>query len=314
MHGTLVHLSDLHLGRGPAEAVALRHMVSAILAARVDQVVVTGDVTDHGRLDELATFRRLTAPIADRLTVVPGNHDRLGEDAGRRLMSGRVAGERRPGLHLVRLDSTAPHNRRLLDSHGLVTAADLDAVEAALSGAGPRDLVAVLHLDAHLDTSGPEVWGEAFHHGTPFRHAVEEGLVLPGQLHQVGIRGPWGTAGDGDLGAEHGASLVTPDQLAAAGADAVARAVRQAVGDRPLYLSLDVDVLDPAFAPGTGTPVPGGLTSRELLALLRGLAGVRLVGMDVVEVCPALDHADLTCHLAAHLLFEGLALAALARG
>lgn len=187
----------------------------------------------------------------------------------------------------------------------------LPALRAVARRHGP---VAVLHLDAHLDTSGPEVWGEAFHHGTPFRHAVEEGLVLPGQLHQVGIRGPWGTAGDGDLGAEHGASLVTPDQLAAAGADAVARAVRQAVGDRPLYLSLDVDVLDPAFAPGTGTPVPGGLTSRELLALLRGLAGVRLVGMDLVEVCPALDHADLTCHLAAHLLFEGLALAALARG
>ncbi|MBK9518299.1 MAG: metallophosphoesterase [Anaeromyxobacter sp.] len=158
MHGTLVHLSDLHLGRGPAEAVALRHMVSAILAARVDQVVVTGDVTDHGRLDELATFRRLTAPIADRLTVVPGNHDRLGEDAGRRLMSGRVAVERRPGLHLVRLDSTAPHNRRLLDSHGLVTAADLDAVEAALSGAGPRDLVAVLlHHHVH-PLPGDDLW------------------------------------------------------------------------------------------------------------------------------------------------------------
>lgn len=186
----------------------------------------------------------------------------------------------------------------------------LPALRALAKAHGP---VAVLHLDAHLDTSGPEVWGEPFHHGTPFRHALEEGLILPGQLHQVGLRGPRGAASDTDLVERHGASLVTPDDLAAAGPAAVARAIRQAVGDRPLYLSLDVDVLDPAFAPGTGTPVPGGLTSQEVIQLLRGLAGVSLVGMDVVEVCPALDHADLTCLLAAHLLFEGLALAALRR-
>jgi agmatinase len=80
--------------------------------------------------------------------------------------------------------------------------------------------------------------------------------------------------------------------------------------DGPVYVSFDIDGLDPAFAPGTGTPVPGGLTSRDALAFLRALAGVRLAGMDVVEVCPPLDHADLTSHLAAHLLFEGLALAA----
>ncbi|MBA3501004.1 MAG: arginase family protein, partial [Deltaproteobacteria bacterium] len=76
------------------------------------------------------------------------------------------------------------------------------------------------------------------------------------------------------------------------------------------YISIDVDGLDPAFAPGTGTPVPGGLTTREVLGILRGLAGANLVGMDVVEIAPALDHADLTCHLGAHLLFEGLALLA----
>ena len=186
----------------------------------------------------------------------------------------------------------------------------LPALRALAKAHGP---LAVLHLDAHLDTSGPEVWGEPFHHGTPFRHALEEGLILPGQLHQVGIRGPMGAASDLDLVQRHGASLVTPQALEAAGPGGVARALREAVGDRPLYLSLDVDVLDPAFAPGTGTPVPGGLTSRELLALLRGLAGVRLVGMDLVEVCPALDQADLTSHLAAHLLFEGMALAALRR-
>jgi len=104
---------------------------------------------------------------------------------------------------------------------------------------------------------------------------------------------------------------VMAEELAARGATAVAHEIRKAVGERPLYVSFDVDAVDPAFAPGTGTPVPGGLTSREALELLRGLAGLDLVGMDVVEVCPPLDQADRTSHLAAHLLFEGLALVAL---
>jgi agmatinase len=184
----------------------------------------------------------------------------------------------------------------------------LPALRAVAKTHGP---VAVIHLDAHLDTSGPETWGEPFHHGTPLRHAIEEGLVLPGQLHQVGLRGPWSGPEDGGLAEEHGAHAVTADELAHRGGAGVGAALRAAIGDRPAYLTLDVDAIDPAFAPGTGTPVPGGLTSREVIALLRALAGVRLVGMDLVEVCPALDHADLTSHLAAHLLFEGLALAAL---
>ncbi len=184
----------------------------------------------------------------------------------------------------------------------------LPALRAAARVHGP---VAVVHVDAHLDTSGPETWGEPFHHGTPFRHAIEEGLIRPGQLHQVGLRGPWGAADDGLLSAEHGAQVTTADDLAAAGAGAVAARIRAAVGDTPVYLSFDVDAVDPAFAPGTGTPVPGGLSSREALQLVRGLAGVHLIGMDLVEVCPALDQADITSHLAAHLLFEGLALVAI---
>ncbi len=187
----------------------------------------------------------------------------------------------------------------------------LPCLRALARAHGP---LAVVHVDAHLDTSGPEAWGEPFHHGTPLRHALEEGLVAPGQLHQVGLRGPWGGPGDGDPGAVHGARLHPADELQARGAAAVAREVREAAGDRPVYLTFDVDAVDPAFAPGTGTPVPGGLTSAEALRLVRGLAGVRLVGMDLVEVCPALDHADITSHLAAHLLFEGLALVALRGG
>lgn len=186
----------------------------------------------------------------------------------------------------------------------------LPALRAMAARHGP---VAVVHVDAHLDTSGPETWGEAFHHGTPFRHALDEGLIAEGQLHQLGIRGPWAGPGDADPGRRHGARIHPSDEIGDRGVRAVADEVRRAVGDRPVYLSLDVDAVDPAFAPGTGTPVPGGLSAREALGLVRGLAGVRLAGMDVVEVCPPLDHADVTCHLAAHLVFEGLALAALAR-
>jgi agmatinase len=186
----------------------------------------------------------------------------------------------------------------------------LPALRAVAARLGP---VAVVHVDAHLDTSGSEVWGEAHHHGTPFRHVLEEGLVAAGQLHQVGIRGPWGSAWDGDPGAARGARVWTMDEVSDRGVAAVAAELRSAIGDRPVYLSFDVDAVDPAHAPGTGTPVPGGLTSREALRLVRSLAGLSLVGMDLVEVCPPFDHADLTSHLAAHLLFEGLALAALAR-
>jgi agmatinase len=186
----------------------------------------------------------------------------------------------------------------------------LPALRAVAKKHGP---LAVVHVDAHLDTSDAEVWGDAYHHGTPLRHAIEEGLVHRGQLHQVGIRATWGYPEEGALAASHEATLYDVDAIASRGIACVAQHIVACVGDRPVYVTFDVDGVDPAFAPGTGTPVPGGLTSREALALLRGLAGVRLVGMDVVEVCPALDHADVTSHLAAHVLFEGLALAALAK-
>jgi len=183
----------------------------------------------------------------------------------------------------------------------------LPALRALARARGP---LAVVHVDAHLDTSGPETWGEPFHHGTPFRHALDEGLVAPGALFQVGIRGPWGAASEPARSLAHGARIVPVEELEARGAGAVGADLRRALEGRPVYVSVDVDALDPAFAPGTGTPVPGGLTSREAFALLRALAGVELAGMDVVEVNPALDQADRTSALAAHLLYEGLALRA----
>ena len=173
--------------------------------------------------------------------------------------------------------------------------------------------LAVVHFDAHFDLSGPEIWGDAFHHGTPMRHAIDEGLVEPGQLYQIGVRGPRGSATDDLIARTQGHAVYSADHVAEHGAKRVAAELRERIAKRPVYITFDVDAIDPAFAPGTGTPVPGGITSREALALVRGLAGLEICGGDVVEVCPALDHADLTSHLAAHLVWEQLALIALRR-
>jgi 3',5'-cyclic-AMP phosphodiesterase len=180
---TLAHLSDLHLGRSEADTIGLRRAVAALIEAEVDHVVVTGDITDGGQFDQLACFRRLTAPLAGRLTVVPGNHDRIGEDAGRLLMRGRVATEIRDGLFLVRVDSTAPHNRRPVDAHGLLTADDLAAISAALDRAPARVLVAVLlHHHVHR-LPGDDVWEHlAGLVGLPWTAELRRGPALLRQL------------------------------------------------------------------------------------------------------------------------------------
>jgi agmatinase len=174
--------------------------------------------------------------------------------------------------------------------------------------------VKVVHIDAHFDTSSGELWGEDFHHGTPFRHALLEGLIAQDGLHQVGIRATWGSADEGSFAADRGAHIYPMAQIDDGGIAEVASEIRASVGDAPFYLSFDVDAIDPAFAPGTTIPVAGGLTSRDAIRLMRGLAGANLIGMDLVEVCPALDHADITLHLGAQLLYEGLALLAIAKG
>lgn len=147
---TLAHLSDLHIGKDAATAWSARRLVRALDAAGVDRVLVTGDVTDRGRLEELRLFRRLVAPLGpERVLVVPGNHDRIGEDAGRYLMAGRVHAEVSPDLFVIRLDSTAPHNRSLVDGHGLLTGRDVDEIEVVL-GAAPAGALVVLMLHHHL--------------------------------------------------------------------------------------------------------------------------------------------------------------------
>ena len=176
----------------------------------------------------------------------------------------------------------------------------LPMLRAVRASHGP---VAVVHFDAHLDT-WDTYFGAAYTHGTPFRRASEEGLLdRTGCLH-VGTRGPLYT--DADLSQDTGLGfqvLAAPD-VDLLGAAGMVEQIRQRVGDRPVYVSVDIDVLDPAHAPGTGTPEAGGLSSRELLATLRSFARLNLVGADIVEVAPAYDHAQITGIAAAHVGYE----------
>ncbi|MGO2751581.1 MAG: agmatinase [Pseudoclavibacter sp.] len=163
--------------------------------------------------------------------------------------------------------------------------------------------VAMLHFDAHLDT-WDTYFGAAYTHGTPFRRAFEEGLFDTDALSHVGTRGPLYGKQDLEDDERFGFGIVSSADIYRRGADAVVQQLRERIGDRPLYISIDIDVLDPAHAPGTGTPEAGGMTSRELLEILRGLADLNVVGADVVEVSPAYDHAELTGVAAAHVVYE----------
>jgi agmatinase len=170
--------------------------------------------------------------------------------------------------------------------------------------------VALLHFDAHLDT-WDTYFGADYTHGTPFRRAFEEGLLDTAALSHVGIRGPLYAKEDLSDDARMGFGITTSMDVMNQGVPAVVQALRERVGDRPLYISIDIDCLDPAHAPGTGTPEAGGLTSRELLAILRGLAGCNIISADVVEVAPAYDHAEITAVAASNVAYELVSLMAL---
>lgn len=163
--------------------------------------------------------------------------------------------------------------------------------------------LSVVHFDAHLDT-WDTYFGADYTHGTPFRRASEEGLIdRDGSMH-VGIRGPLYSARDLDQDADLGFSIFSSIEFDDLGVHGAIEKIAERVGDRPVYVSVDIDVLDPAHAPGTGTPEAGGLTSRELLAVLRSLGGANIVGADVVEVAPAYDHAEITGVAASHVIYE----------
>ncbi|MDX3194981.1 agmatinase [Streptomyces sp. MN03-5084-2B] len=186
----------------------------------------------------------------------------------------------------------------------------LPLLRAAAKKHGP---VALLHFDAHLDT-WDTYFGEPYTHGTPFRRASEEGILDTSALSHVGTRGPLYGKRDLEEDRRLGFGIVTSGDVLRRGVAETVDALRQRIGDRPLYVSVDIDVLDPAHAPGTGTPEAGGLTSRELLEILRGLRDLNLVGADVVELAPAYDHAEITAIAASHVAYDLVSLLTLGKG
>ena len=168
--------------------------------------------------------------------------------------------------------------------------------------------LALVHFDAHLDTWNTYFGGARYTHGTPFRRAAEEGLLDLARSVHVGTRGPQFSAGDLADDRRLGFHLIDGRAIDERGAAAIVGEIQERVGEAAVYLSFDIDLLDPAFAPGTGTPEAGGWSSREAIAVVRGLQGVRLVGGDVVEVAPAYDHAEITAIAAANVAYEVLCL------
>ena len=176
-----------------------------------------------------------------------------------------------------------------------------------LKALGRDGAVGMVHIDAHCDSAG-EYEGSKFHHGGPFRQAVLAGVLDPERSIQIGIRG--GAEYLWECSYESGMTVLHAEDVVAMGIEAVVAKARAVVGDGPTYVSFDVDGIDPAFAPGTGTPEVGGLTPREALAILRGLAGIDVIGADVVEVAPQYDATTNTAHVGAQMLFTELCLVA----
>lgn len=212
------------------------------------------------------------------------------------------------------MDHITAEAKDVLDSHTtLVTlggdhSITLPLLRAHAAAFGP---LAVVHFDSHPDTWESEFGGQLCSHGTPFRRAIEEGLIDTSAYIQVGIRGS--TSGPEDLveARQLGAHVLPIETVFEQGIPQVIQLIQVMMGERRVYVSLDIDAVDPAYAPGTGTPEVGGLTSFQILQLVRGLKGLNIVGFDLVEVNPAYDHSDITSILAANLAFEFLSLLAL---
>ncbi len=180
----------------------------------------------------------------------------------------------------------------------------------ALSAAGPLGMV---HVDAHCDT-GDDYLGSRFHHGAPFRRAVEENLLEPRRVIQIGIRGTLNDPNMWRFSTESGMRVLSMDEFHDGGWRFALEEAKRVVGDGPAYLSFDIDALDPLYAPGTGTPEAGGISTIEAIRFLRGLTGLDFRGADLVEVSPPFDHTGLTALHGASILFELLCLLAAAPG
>ncbi len=182
-----------------------------------------------------------------------------------------------------------------------------------LRAIGRADPVGLIHFDAHSDTNDSYFGGNRFTHGTPFRRAIEEGILDPRRMIQIGIRGSIYDSADHDWAKHQGVRVIYMEDFMRRGADDVMAEARSLVGDGRTYVSFDVDSVDPSMAPGTGTPEIGGFTSREAQQLVRGLAGVNIVGADVVEVAPPFDVGGMTALLGATMMFELLCVIAFGR-
>jgi agmatinase len=169
--------------------------------------------------------------------------------------------------------------------------------------------VGLAHFDSHSDT-WDQYWGQKYTHGTPFLRALEEGLIDPARSIQVGMRGPVYGADDLEQPVSLGLEVIPNEEMIELGVQAVAERVRARVGSGPTFLSFDIDFIDPASAPATGTPEVGGPSTREVLSLVRRLTGINFVGFDLVEVLPAYDVAEITAMTAANVIYEFLGLIA----
>ena len=241
---------------------------------------------------------RLLRPYNPALDVQPFRDAQVvdaGDVAANPFDIPRAIDETREGLAAL----ITPAGRPVLSLGGDHTMA-LPALQAMHSVHGP---LALVHFDAHLDT-----WNTYFDapytHGTPFRRASEQGLIVKGHSAHVGIRGSLYDRQDLLDDEELGFTIVHCRDIDRIGVDGIVERVVDRVGDHPVYVSIDIDVLDPAFAPATGTPEAGGMTSRELLGVLRAMRELRLVGADIVEVSPVYDHAEVTAVAAANIAYE----------
>ncbi|MGH8034472.1 MAG: agmatinase, partial [Lysobacterales bacterium] len=190
----------------------------------------------------------------------------------------------------------------------LAVGGDHSVTGSILKAVGRQRPVGMVHIDAHCDTAG-SYEGSKFHHGGPFREAVLAGVLDPHRCIQIGIRG--GAEYLWEFSFESGMTVIHAEEFSQIGLEATIARARQVVGDGPTYVTFDVDSLDPAYAPGTGTPEVGGLTPREVLGLLRGLRGLNIIGGDVMEVAPQYDNTTNTAQVGAQMLFEILCLVAL---
>ncbi|NEU11013.1 agmatinase [Methylobacterium sp. BTF04] len=179
-----------------------------------------------------------------------------------------------------------------------------------LRALGHHRPLGLVHIDAHSDTDDGQYDGTRLTHGTPFRRAIEDGVLDPTRMVQIGLRGSQDSADELDWARAQGVRIIGMEEAIGRGLPEVAAEARTRIGDGPAYLSFDIDALDPAYAPGTGTPEIGGFTSREALYLVRAMAGLDLVGADVVEVAPPLDPSGITALAGATLAFEILCLLA----